>query len=206
MKKFLISCLISLLIIFAAAGFAFADTKITIVQYRCLICEKYFYGFDGDELDSEELNDPDIQLKRVFQLADRGKNLAPCSSNFQAHVFDKKGTAEKPISEVVRNASRIAVVRNGKNLKNTNISEWTCLAPDCLAHTIYTLNNENLMVTDWEQQIDKIVSIKGNRKVPKCKSRYTFGHAFFRSASMNHAPVKSYDIAQYAYDIYYVKN
>ncbi|MBR1486988.1 MAG: hypothetical protein IJ597_07025 [Synergistaceae bacterium] len=202
MKKFLIS----LLLVLISACCALADTKVTIVQYRCLICEKYFYGFDGDELDSEELNDPDIQLRRVFQLADRGKNLQPCSSNFKAHVFDKKGTAQKPISEIARNMSRIAVVKDGPNLKNTTISDWVCLAPDCLAHTMYTLNNENLMITDWEQQIDKIVSIKGNRKLPKCKSRHTFGHAFFRSASMNKVPVKSYDIAQYAYDLYYVKN
>ena len=202
MKKFLIS----LLLVFVAANFAFADTKVRIVQYRCLVCDKYFYGFDGDELDSEELNDPDIQLNRVFQLGDRGKNLDPCKGGFKAHVFDKKGTAEKPISEVARNMSRIAVVKDGPNLKNTTISEWVCLAPDCLAHTIYTLNDENLMITDWEQQIDKIISIKGNRKVPKCKSRYTFGHAFFRSASMNKESVKSYDIAQYAYDLYYVKN
>lgn len=184
---------------------AFANAKVSIVQYKCLICQKYFYGFDGDELDSEELNDPDIQPKRVFQLLDRGKNLEPCSSNFKAHVFDKKGTASKPLSEIIRNASRIAVVKDGPNLKNADISEWVCMAPDCKQDKIYTLNDENLMIRDWEAQIDKIVSIKGGRKIPKCKSRYTFGHAFFRSASMRHVPVKSYDIAQLAYDIYYVK-
>ncbi len=201
MKKFLLCALLLALM----TGCAFANAKISIVQYKCLICQRYYYGFDGDELDSETLNDPDIQPKRVFQLLDRGKNLETCSTNFKAHVFEKKGTASKPLSEIIKNASRFAVVRDGPNLKNTDISEWVCMAPDCKQDKIYTLNDENLMIRDWEAQTDKIFSLKGGRKIPKCKSRYTFGHAFFRSASMRHASVKSYDIAQLAYDIYYVK-
>ena len=184
-------------------GCASADTKIPIVRYRCLVCERYFYGFDGDPLDSEELNDPDIQLKRVFTLANRGKNLDPCGS-FKAHVFERIDVASKPLSEVVKNASRIAVLKDGPNLKGVDISEWSCMAPDCMKRNMFTLNTENLLITDWEQQTDKIVNLKGE-KISKCKSRYVPGHAFWRSLSNPHAPVKSYDIAQLAYDIYYVK-
>ncbi|MBR2209389.1 MAG: hypothetical protein IJ859_11330 [Synergistaceae bacterium] len=205
MKKFLLFWL-SVLIFALMSSCAFADAKVALVSYKCLICERYYFSFDGDELDSETLNDPDIQPKRVFQLLDRGKNLEPCSSNFKAHVFERKSAASKPLSEVIKNASRIAVVKDGPYLKNMDISEWQCMAPDCKRDKIYTLNDENLMIRDWEAQTDKIFSLKGGRKIPKCQSRYTFGHAFFRSASMKHAPVKSYDIAQLAYDIYYVKN
>ena len=206
MRKFfaLVSC--AVLLALAASSCAFADAKVPIVRYRCLICEKYFYGFDGDELDSEEINDPDIQLKRVFTLADRGKNLPPCSSNFKAHVFDKIDVSSKPMSEIAKNATRIAVLKDGPNLKGTTISDWHCMAPDCMREQIYTLNDENLMIRDWEQQTDKIISLKGDRKIPKCQSRYIWGHAFYRSASIDHASVKSYDIATLAYDIYYVKN
>lgn len=202
MKKFFVAVLILALL----TGCAYADAKVALVSYKCLVCDRYYFSFDGDELDSETLNDPDIQPKRVFQLADRGKNLEPCSSNFKAHVFERKSSASKPLSEIIKNASRIAVVKDGPNLKNTTISEWQCMAPDCLRSKIYTLNDENLMIRDWEAQLDKIISIKGGRKVPKCQSRYIFGHAFYRSASMDHASVKSYDIATLAYDIYYVKN
>ena len=194
------------LILAGAAGCASADARVTIVRYQCLVCEEYFYGFDGDPLDSEEINDPDIQLRRVFQLGDRGKNLAPCSGNFKAHVFERKDASSRPMSEIVKNMSRIAVLRDGGNLNNTTLSGWRCMAPDCGREHIYTLNDENLMIRDWEQQTDKIFSLKGDRKIPKCQSRYTWGHAFFRSSSMNRAPVKSYDIAQQIYDIYWVKN
>ena len=203
MKKFLFSVLILALM----SGCAFADAKVALVSYKCLVCDRYYFSFDGDELDSETLNDPDIQPKRVFQLLDRGKNLEPCSSNFKAHVFERKSSASKPISEIIRNASRIAVVKDGPNLKNTTITEWQCMAPDCLRSKIYTLNNETLMLKDWEAQTDRIFSIKGSRRVPKCQSRHTFGHAFFPSAAMDKKPVKSYEIATLAYDIYYdIKN
>lgn len=199
-------CLCALILLLAAGG-AFADAMIPIVQYKCLICEKKFYGFEGDELDSEEINDPDIQLRRVFQLADRGKNLDPCSSNFKAHVFDLVMVMLRPVSEIARNSSRIAVLKDGGNLKNTTISVWRCLAPDCSSGKgpFYTLNEDSLMQKDWEQQADRILSLKGSRKIPKCQSRYTWGHAFYCDPGKKKSPVKSYDIAQMAYDIYYVK-
>ncbi|MBQ6910436.1 MAG: hypothetical protein IJQ29_09995 [Synergistaceae bacterium] len=198
--------LLALMLVFSFNALAFADAMIPIVQYKCLVCDKYFYGFDGDELDSEEINDPDEQLRRVFQLGDRGKNLAPCTGGFKAHVFDRIAVANKPMSQIAKNMSRIAVLKGGGNLKGVTISEWRCAAPDCLRDNIFTLNDDNLMIADWEQQTDKIFSLKGAGKLPKCKSRYTWGHAFWRSASLSRAPVKSYDIAQQAYDIYWVKN
>ena len=203
MKKFLI-IILCVLILAVTAGCAAADTKIPIVRYRCLICEKYFYGFDGDQLESEEINDPDIQLKRVFTLANRGKNLPQCGSNFKAHVFDRIDVASKPLSEVVKNASRIAILKGGTSLKGVTISEWVCMAPDCKRSNMFTLNDENLLIADWEQQPDKIVNLKGE-KLSKCKSRYIPGHAFWRLLHNKYAPVKSYDIAQLAYEIYYVK-
>ena len=205
MRKFFALISITVLAALMASSCAFADAKLPIVQYQCMVCDKYFYGFDGDPLDSEELNDPDIQLKRVFQLGDRGKNLEPCSGGFKAHVFERVGTFEATMSEIAKHMSRIAVLKDGKNLNNMTISDWVCMAPDCRKGEMYTLNDENLMITDWEQQLDKIVSLKGGHKIPKCNSRYLWGHAFWRSAGLDHAPVKSYDIAQLAYDIYYVK-
>jgi len=202
MKKFLL-CLMLLALM---TGSACADAKVSLVSYKCLICERYYFSFEGDELDSETLNDPDIQPKRVFQLLDRGKNLEPCSSNFKAHVFERRSAASKPLSEVIRNASRIAVVRDGPKLKNTRLSTWRCLAPDCGKGPFYTLNDDSLMLKDWEQQMDKIVSMKGGNKIPKCQSRWTWGHAFYREPSKKNQPVTSYEIATLAYDIYYVKN
>ena len=201
MKKFLLSFLIFALI----SSCAYADPKVSLVSYKCLICEKYYFSFEGDELDSETLNDPDIQPKRVFQLADRGKNLEPCSSNFKAHVFEKKSAASKPLSEVIRNASRIAVVKGGPALKYMRLFSWHCLAPDCSSGKgpFYTLNEDSLMLKDWEQQIDKIISMKGGRKIPKCQSRWTFGHAFYCDKDQS---VTSYELATLVYDIYYVKN
>ncbi|MCR5347272.1 MAG: hypothetical protein K6E38_05785 [Fretibacterium sp.] len=204
MRKFftLFSC--AVLGVLMAGAAAFADAKIPIVQYQCLVCDKYFYGFDGDPLDSEELNDPDVQLKRVFQLENRGKNLDPCRGDFKAHVFDRIAVSSRPVSEVVRNMSRIAVLKDGPKLRGVTISEWSCMAPDCLKSNMFTLNDDNLMITDWEQQTDKIFNLKGE-KISKCKSRYIPGHAFWRNLSKKSSPVTSYEIAQRIYDIYYVK-
>ena len=185
---------------------AWADAKLPMVSYKCLICEKYFFSFVGDSLDTDEINDPDIQLKKVFKLSNRGENFPACSSNFKAHVFEKKTAGRKPISEVAQNMDRIAVIKDGSNLRGITLSMWHCLAPDCSSGRgpFYTLNDDSLMLRDWEQQIDKIISMKGGRKIPKCQSRWTWGHAFYRYKK--DVPVKSYEIATIAYDLFYVKN
>ena len=203
MKKFLLCVLLFALM----TGCAFANPRVALVQYKCLICEKYFYSFYGDELDSETINDPDIQLKKVFQLADRGKNLEDCSSNFKAHVFDKVAVGSKPLSEVARNMSKIAVVRDGPKLKDTTISSWHCLAPDCSSGRgpFYSLNKESFVLKDWEAQIDKMVSLKGERRIPKCQSKWTWGHAFYCEPSKKNQSLTSYELATLVYDIFYVK-
>ena len=205
MKKFFAPFLCAALSVILAAGSAFADAMIPIVAYKCLVCEKNFYGFKGDELDSEELNDPDIQLKRVFTLADWNSNLPPCSSNFKAHVFEMRSVMLRPVSEIIRNASRIAVVKGGRSLQDTVITAWICKMKDCGSTLyVYTLNEDSLMQKDWEQQIDHIFNLK-NKKIPKCQSRYSWGHAFAKSSRAIKSPVTSLQIAQLAEKIYYVK-
>ena len=187
---------------------AFADAMIPITTYKCLVCEKKFYAFQGDDLDTEELNDPDIQPKRVFTLADRGKNFPDCGS-FKAHVFEQQETMLRPMSQIAHNAARIAVIRGGKNLTGITITEWFCmLAPwGCgCKWPVYTLNDERLNIKDWEQQPDKIVAIKGDRKIPKCQSKWGYGHAFIPKGMLKPKPVTSEQIATVAYDLFYVKN
>jgi hypothetical protein len=205
MRKFFALISITVLAALMASSYAFADAKLPIVQYQCMVCDKYFYGFDGDPLDSEELNDPDIQLKRVFTLGNRGKNLEPCSGGFKAHVFERVAVESRPLSQIVKNMDRIAIVKDGPNLKGVTMSDWHCMAPDCLKSNIFTLNDDNLLITDWEQQTDKIVNLKEGKGISKCKSRYVPGHAFWRNMSTKYSPATSYEIAQRIYDIYYVK-
>ena len=202
MKKICARWVFTLLVLTEAC--AFADAMIPITTYKCLVCEKKFYAFQGDDLDTEELNDPDIQPTRVFTLADRGKNFPNCGS-FKAHVFDQQETMLRPMSEIAKNASRIAVVKGGPNLNGVTISQWWCLANACNAGPFYTLNEDKLIQKDWEQQPDRIISLKGSRKISRCKLKWVYGHPFVCQPSYKKASVKSYDIAQLAYDIYYVK-
>ena len=187
---------------------AFADALIPITTYKCLVCEKKFYAFQGDDLDTEELNDPDIQPKRVFTLADRGKNFPDCGS-FKAHVFEQQETMGRPMSQIAKNAARIAVIRGGKPLTGITITEWRCLfgiyGCGC-KWPVYTLNDDRLNIKDWDIQPDKLIAMKGDRRIPKCNEKGAYGHAFIPAGMLRPKPVSSEQIGTVLYDLFYVKN
>lgn len=197
MRKFLAPLVFAALFA-AAVGTASADPKITMNAYKCLACDKVFQSFQGDELDKKDFRDEKEQLKRVFQFKDRGKNLPPCKK-FKYHIFDKKGTTTSGISWVTRgDTERLAVIKDGGSLSGVKLTEWECCY--CKKH-FYSLNDENLNIRDWEFQTQFLFNLKG-QAIPKCSAPETWGHIFFPKRT---GSVKSFEIAQLVYDIYWVK-
>ena len=75
---------------------------------------------------------------------------------------------------------------------------WECCY--CKKH-FYSLNDENLNIRDWEFQTQFLFNLKG-QAIPKCSAPETWGHIFFPKRT---GSVKSFEIAQLVYDIYWVK-
>ncbi len=188
---------------------SYANVKLPLVQYKCEDCKKFFYAFKGDNLDSLELAVPSNQWNRLFRLSNYQAHIDECSGKL-THNFKYNDTDDVPMSEIARNASRIVVVKNGKNLQGIRFSSWWCLHEGCSSIAIiYSLNEENLQVRDWEQQPSMLKSLKG-ASIPKCDAtdiwgNTVFGHAFFFDSATKDHEITSYELAKMAEDIYYVK-
>ena len=198
MKKFLASVLF--FVIFFASS-AFADPKVSFNFYKCLVCDKSFQSLPGDNLDAKDFKDGDIQLKRVFQFANRGKNFPECKNGFKYHIFEKRGTNTTGLSSLRHSsmAENVAVIRDGGNLSGISLTEWECLY--CKKH-FYSFNNENLNIRDWELQTGFLYNLKG-QAIQKCSYPKTWGHIFIPKKT---GSVKSYELATIVYDLYWVKN
>ena len=205
MKKFFA---LSILVCFFSFNFIFitcsasADPKISFNAYKCLVCDKVFQSFPGDELDRKDLRDEKDQIRRIFQYKDRGKNLPQCKNGFKGHVFEKKGTNTTGLSSLARSSSMseyFGIIKDGGSLSGIKLTEWECVY--CKKH-FYSLNDENLNIRDWELQTNFLYNMKGNA-IPKCSVPGTWGHIFFPKKT---GSVKSYELATIIYDLYWVKN
>ena len=196
MKKFF--ALIALFFVLTAP--ASADPKITFNVYKCLVCDKLFQSFPGDNLDAKDFKDQQ-QLRRIFQFGDRGKNFPECKNGFKYHIFEKKGTNTTGLSSLRNSsmASNVGIVKDGGSLSGINLTEWECVY--CKKH-FYSLNNENLNIRDWELQTGFLFNMKG-QAIPKCTKPGVWGHIFYPKKT---GSVKSYELATIAYDLYWVKN
>ncbi|MBQ9419758.1 MAG: hypothetical protein IJU31_05205 [Synergistaceae bacterium] len=196
MKKFFALALVFVL----SAGCACADPKVTFNVYKCLVCDKLFQSFPGDNLDAKDFRDKE-QLRRVFRFTDRGKNLQECKNGFKSHVFEKKGSNTTGFSSLANSGLKdiTAVIRDGGSLNSIKLTEWECLY--CKKH-FYSLNDENLNIRDWELQTSFLYNMKG-QAIPKCSYPETWGHIFVQKKT---GSVKSYELATIVYDLYWVKN
>ena len=206
MKK-IILCI---MILASCSVSAYANVKLPMVQYKCEDCGDYFYAFKGDDLESLEFTVPSNQWNRLFRLSNREAHLDPCKGKL-THNFKYKDATDVPMSEISRNASLIVVVKNGKKLQGIKFSSWWCLYEGCNSIAIiYSMNEENLMIRDWEQQPDMLRSLKGAKGIPKCDAKdvwgnTVWGHAFFFDSGTKDHEITSHEIAEMAEDIYYVK-
>ena len=202
MKKFMLCAVIMLLCAVSAS----AEVKLPIRSYYCPDCDKYFYCIEGDDLADLRLAVPSNQINRVFKLSNYQANLEPCKDKL-IHSFEYNMTREMPISQVLKHATRIAVIKDGPRLKPLESSSWWCLNPGCTdPFIIYSLQNDSFILRDWEQQPDKIINMKTLKGIVKCNMPYGFGHAFKYDSSRHDVPVSSYDFARTLEDYYYVKN
>ena len=196
MKKFFASVLLFMMLTACAE----ADPKITFNVYKCLICDRLFQSFPGDNLDAKDFKDKE-QLRRVFRFSDRGKNLQECKNGFKSHVFEKKGSNTTGFSSLANSSAKdvTAVIRDGGSLNSIKLTEWECLY--CKKH-FYSLNDENLNIRDWELQTSFLYNMKG-QAIQKCSYPETWGHIFVQKKT---GSVKSYELATIVYDLYWVKN
>ncbi len=185
---------------FLLTGSAFADPKVSFTVYKCLVCDKMFHSFPGDQLDTKEFRDGKNQLKRVFQFANRSKNFPECKNGFKYHIFEKKGTNTTGLSSLRHStmAENVAVIRDGGTLNGISLTEWECVY--CKKH-FYSLNNENLNIRDWELQTSFLYNLKG-QAIQKCSYPETWGHIFVPKKT---GSVKSYELSTIVYDLYWVK-
>ena len=196
MKKFFASVLLFMMLTACAED----DPKITFNVYKCLICDRLFMSFPGDNLDAKDFKDKE-QLRRVFRFSDRGKNLQECKNGFKSHVFEKKGSNTTGLSSLANSNAKdmTAVIRDGGSLNSIKLTEWECLY--CKKH-FYSLNDENLNIRDWELQTSFLYNMKG-QAIQKCSYPETWGHIFVQKKT---GSVKSYELATIVYDLYWVKN
>ena len=101
-----------------AAGCAWADPRITFTVYKCMVCDKEFYGFPGDPpLDDKKFKDTPEQLKRMFKFVDYGgKNLNQCKNGFNMYG----GTAVVYGSGTNTNNESRGIVVEGDDTGDTN--------------------------------------------------------------------------------------
>ena len=154
------------------AGMAHAVTKVQIVEYKCRVCDKVFYGFKGDKLDDKELMDEGRQLARMSKLADRGKRLEECKGGIKSHILDKKREGEATMEFISKYLQQFVVLKDSGSLNGT-LREWECFI---CKKPFYSLNRENLNVREWDEQQSYLFNLKGT-PISRCKDGY-FGHVF----------------------------
>ena len=173
-----------------SAGVAWADPRITMTVYKCMVCDKEFYSFPGDALDKKE-----------YKVVDYGsKNLNQCKNGFKTHIFDKKGTKDFTVSNLTRFswAEYVGIIKDGGALNGIKLTEWTC---GYCKKPFYSINDENINIRNWEQQGSYVMNLKG-RGLQKCTKPGVLGHAFYLKST---GSVNSYTLARKADDIYWVK-
>ena len=202
MKKFTLSFMFVLILAVSAC----AEVKLPIRSYYCQDCDTYFYCIEGDDLADLKLSVPSNQINRVFKLSNHQGHLQPCKGKL-IHSFEYNTTRDMPISQVLKYADKIAVIKDGPKLKCLESSSWWCVNPGCNdPFIIYSLQNDSFILRDWEQQPDKIINMKTLKGIVKCSMPYSFGHAFHYDSSKHDVPISSYSFAEMLGDFYYVKN
>ncbi len=205
MKK-LILCVALLAL---SAGNAFANATIPLVHYRCLACREFFYSFDGDDLTHIDFITPEAQDAKFAQFANRGKKIQDCP-NSRGHVFSKIGVKDVKMANIADPdvQPRLVIIKGGKNLNHITLTTWYCLdifdCTSCKIGSCYTLNDENLIMKDWERQPEKIVNVKTGKGLPKCGSKEAPGHALWHTKQ--NEPVTSEQIATLINVLYWVKD
>ena len=197
LRKFL---LLILLILISAFSPAHADPKIDFNVYKCKVCDKTFYSFQGDQIDDKKFKDKPEQLKRIFTFANRSKNFPECKNGFKTHIFDKKGTTPMKVSDLAKSnfIEKLAVLRDGGALNTIKLTEWYCVY---CKKVFYSINDENLNIRDWERQRDFLFNLKG-QQIYKCTAKDVLGHVFYPRTT---GSVKSYELCTIVHDLYWVK-
>ena len=82
MKKFFV---ISILFVIVVSSAASAEIKFNFNKYRCIVCDKVFESFPGDDLMKKDFTDKQ-QTNRVFQFLDSSRNLPECKTQtYETH-------------------------------------------------------------------------------------------------------------------------
>lgn len=186
MKKLLLISVILCLIMLHSP--AFSETKINVYRYHCKDCNGTFFSFKGDALDSRELLDTSNQIKRVHQLANRDRLLDSCRGR-QAHSFVRRGENSVSLGLIASNLERFAVVKDGGSV-NVGFKTWECML---CGKTFYSIGRQNLNIRRWDDQPNKIFSLKGKRGIEKCSARGYYGHVFKEKSE---GSISSYELAK----------
>ena len=64
MKKFVLA----LAVLFLFAACAYADNRVEVIEYKCVVCDKTFFSFKGDDLMQRDINDNPKQYDKLYQL------------------------------------------------------------------------------------------------------------------------------------------
>lgn len=196
MKK-VFSAALLLVILSILSSCAYAAPTISVNEYECLVCDKTFYSFRGDELDKKDFLNDKKQYETVFQLYDPGRHLDQCKNGWKTHKFDRKGTKSVAPSFIVQNMPKFVSTKSGSTT-NATLWTWECLV---CKKTFYSFG-DNLNIKSWHEQPSNIYNLKNNRPIAKCNDQYILGHVF-KLKSMT--SVSSAKIASVLNDLYYVK-
>lgn len=186
MKKLFLSGVILSLILSSCP--AFSETKINVYRYQCHDCGNTFFSFKGDALDSRELLDTSNQIKRVHQLANRDRLLDSCKGR-QAHAFVRRGENSVSLGLIASNLERFAVVKDSGSI-NIGFKTWECML---CGKTFYSIGRQNLNIRRWDDQPNKIFSLKGKRGIERCTARGYYGHVFKEKSE---GTISSYELAR----------
>jgi len=178
-------------------GTACAVTKVQIVEYKCRVCDKLFYGFKGDKPGDNELAKQNEQLARLSQLAERGKRLEECRGGYKSHVLDKTREGEATMEFVSKNLQRFFVLKDSGTL-NGSLMEWECFI---CKKPFYSLNRENLNIKEWDEQQNYLFSLKGQKPISRCKEGYQ-GYVFMPKKE---GSFSSSELAIVVYDLFWSK-
>ena len=102
---------------------------VSITEWQCLLCDKYYYTFSPDMLyldkDHPEYKGFTYQQANFKMLLDKSRSIPKCPKADGGHIFDKKRVFTVSPSDVSKNAYRIVVLKNGGAL-NLSVQRWKC--------------------------------------------------------------------------------
>ena len=193
MKKFVLA--LAALLLFAAGGWA--DNKVEVIEYKCLVCGKTFFSFKGDDLMRREINGNPKQYDKLYQLYDKGRHIEQCRNNFKHHRFDRRNTRSVTPCFINQTIQCFVIIKDGGAV-NTSLWTWECL----VCHKNFYSFGDNLNVRAWHDQPNWLRNVKSNRSIYKCSDEYILGHVFkFKSKGS----VSSQNIANLLENIYFVR-